>query len=388
MSIATALGEIVLIFAAGMNAVSPPSADEILTRYERSLVRFNRFSVTAKGATYYHRADQAEERLDSIRTYRVLRDNNRWNSLISQRTYPFGEPAEGYATEFNYVCDGHILEVYYPQKTIGVRPKAPSAVNGSRVATEREQTRAVGFLGQSSLSFGYFTTVDTRQPLAQVFRADALNKETIHSGRDETGDFIESTQKSGDTLRLWVDLESGGILKGLRAIQVADAENANRFKFGRMVVESVYGFARTAAIKSITFEVRNVESALCEDQRVITRFETIRTLEDVQGNKAHERFEGELSDWNLSPDIVSPAAFQPLLPVSEGARVYNPDEEPIQLAYRGGHVVLDINESTVKTLERVQLSTRRSPVRVQWAWAAIAGVLGFIWWRMRVAGES
>ncbi len=388
MSVATALADIVLIVAAGLNAASPPSADEILTRYEHSLARFNRFSVTAKGMTYHRRADQSEERLDASRTYRILRDRDRWNILISQRTFPFGEPAEGFATEFNFICAGHVLEVYYPQQKIGIRPKAPSAVNGARVAQEREQIRAVNFLGQSALSIGHFATVDNRYPLVQFFRADALkNQAELRSGQDEVGVFIESTRKNGDTLRLWVDLEAGGILKGLRASQVDDAANANRFRVDRVVVESVYGFPRTAAIKSITYEVRNVKTALVENQPVITSFETIRTLEDMEGKQAYERFEGQLSDWNLSPDVDSPAAFQPLLPVPDGARVYNADEEPIQLAYRGGQVVLDINESTVTAMEQVKLSTRRSPVRVQWAWAAIAAVLGIIWWRMR-ANES
>ncbi|MEK6262920.1 MAG: hypothetical protein AABP62_30340 [Planctomycetota bacterium] len=196
------------------------------------------------------------------------------------------------------------------------------------------------------------------------------------------------TRSDGDTLRLWVDLKAGGIMKGLRAVQAADAANANRFKHDRMMVESVYGFAPTAAIKSITYEVRGIETALCEDQHVITRFETIRTLEAVDGTKAYERFEGRLKDWNLSPDVHSPTAFQPVLPVPENSNVYDPNEESIRYAYRGGRVVLNINQPTVNALEQVKLPTRRSQSRVQWAWGAIAGVLGFLWWRIRAADVS
>ena len=388
MSAMTAFADILLIFAAGVISASPPSADEILTRYEQSLARFNKFSVTTEGTTYYRRVDQAEERLDSSKSYRVLRDNDRWNILISQRTFPYGGPAEGYATEFNYVLNGQLLEVYYPQKTIGVRPNSPSAVNGLPVATDREQTRAVNFLGQASLSFGHFNNVDSRYSLAQVFRTASANKATLRSGRDEMGVFIESTQKDGDTLRLWIDLEAGGALKGLRAVQADDAANANRFKHDRMMVESVYGFAPTAAIKSITYEVRGVETARCEDQHVITKFETLRTLESVDGKKAYARYEARLSDWNLSPDVNSPAAFQPVLPVPENSNVYDPEEASIRYAYRSDRVVLNINQPTVDALAQVKLPTRRSQGRVQWIWAAIAGVLGFIWWRMRAADAS
>ena len=155
-----------------------------------------------------------------------------------------------------------------------------------------------------------------------------------------------------------------------------------------MVIESIYGFAPTAAIKSITYEVRGVETALCENQHVITRFEAIRTLEAVDGKTAYERFEGRLSDWNLSPDVNSPAAFQPVLPVPKNSNVYDPDEESIRYVYRDGRVVLNINQPTVDALTQVKLPTRRSPGGVQWAWAAIAGVLGFIWWRMRAADAS
>jgi hypothetical protein len=239
-----------------------------------------------------------------------------------------------------------------------------------------------------SLSFGHFNNVDTRHPLAQVFRSASSNKATLRSGRDEVGDFVELTRSDGDTLRLWIDIEMGGALKRLRAVQADDAANANRFKHDRMMVESVYGFSPSAAIKSITYEVRGVETALCEDQHVITKFETIRTLEAVDGTKAYERFEGRLTDWNLSPDVDSPSAFLPVLPVPENSNVYNPDEESIQYAYRGGRVVLDINEPTVNALTTVKLPTRRSQGGVQWAWGAIAGVLGFIWWRMRVADAS
>ncbi len=387
MIVATVLADIVLIFAAGLNADGPPSAEEILTRYEQSLTRLNRFSVSASGRTYYRRADQAEERLDATRTYRILRDRDRWNILIYQQTFPFGGPKEGFATEFNFICAGHVLEVYYPQSKIGIRPKVPGALNGCRTAAEKEQLRAVNLLGQTGLPLDHFATVDNQHSLVQFFRTEALNRADVHSGQDGTGVFVELTRKSGDTLRLWVDLESGGILKGLRALQADDAASANRFRVDRVLVESVYGFARTAAIKSITYEVRNVETALCESQPVISKFETIRTLEDMEGKKAYERFEGQLSDWNLSPDVDSPAAFQPQLPVADGARVYNTEEEPIQLAYKGGQVVLDINKVTVKAMEQVKLPTHRPPVRVQWAWAAIAGVLGIIWWRMRAAQD-
>ena len=388
MSVATAFANIVVVFAAGVSSARQPSAEEILTRYEQSLARFNKFSVTTEGRTYYRRADQADERLDSSKSYRVLRDNDRWNILISQRTYPLGGLAEGYATEFNYVLNDQLLEVYYPQKTIGVRPNTPSAVNGSPVTTDREQTRAINFLSQTSLSYGHFNNVDTRLSLPQVFRSASANKATLRSGRDEVGVFIESTQKDGDTLRLWVDLEAGGVMKGLRAVQMADAANANRFKHDRMVVESLYGFAPTAAIKSITYEVRGVETALCEDQHVITKFETIRTLKAVDGKTAYARFEGRLSDWNLSPDVNLPSAFQPVLPVPKNSSVYDPDEESIRYAYRDGRVVLNINQPTVDALTRVKLPTRRSQGRIQWIWAAIASVLGFIWWRMRAADAS
>ena len=286
MSVATAFADIVLIFAAGVSSASQPSADEILTRYEKSLSRFNKFSVTTDGNTYYRRADQAEERLDSSRKHRVLRDNDRWNILISQRTFPFGGPTEGFATEFNYVCDGQVLEVYYPQQKIGIRPQSPSAVNGAPNAIEQEQIRAVTFLGQASLVFGHFNYFDSRRSLVQVFRTAAPREATLQSGRDEIGVFIESTRSDGDTLRMWVDLEAGGVMKGLRIVQAADAANANSFKHDRMVVESVYGFAPTVAIKSITYEVRGVETALCEDQHVITKFETIRTLKAFDGKTA------------------------------------------------------------------------------------------------------
>ena len=155
-----------------------------------------------------------------------------------------------------------------------------------------------------------------------------------------------------------------------------------------MMVESVYGFAPTAAIKSITYEVRGVETARCEDQHVITKFETLRTLEAVDGTKAYARYEARLSNWNLSPDVNSPAAFQPVLPVPENSNVYDPEEASIRYAYRGDRVVLNINQPTVDALAQVKLPTRRSQGRVQWIWAAIAGVLGFIWWRMRAADAS
>ena len=388
MSIATAFAEVVLIFAAGASTAIQPSAEEILTQYEHSLTRFNRFSVTAEGTRFYRRADQAQERLDASRRIRVLRDNDRWNIVVSQRTFPFGGPTEGFGNEFNYVCNGHVLEVYYPQKKIGVRPDLPSAVNGGPTNSPREQTRAINFLGPASLSFGHFNNVDTRYSLPQIFRSATANKAALRSGRDEVGTFIESTTLEGDTLRLWIDPEAGGSLKGLRAIQAADASNANRFRHDRMMVESVYGFAHTAAIKSITFEVRGVKTALCEDRHVVTKFETIRTLEAVDGTTAYERFEGRLTDWNLSPNVDSPTAFQPVLPVPENSNVYNPKEESIQYAYRGGQVVLDINQSTVNELAKVKLSSHRSQGRMQWAWAAIAGVLGFIWWRMRAADAT
>ena len=384
MSVATVFVGVVLIFATGVNAASPPTADEILNRYEQSLSRLNKFSVTTEGTTYYKRADQAKERLDASRTHRVLRDHDRWNILISQRTFPFGGPAGGFATEFNYVSDNHVLEVYYPQQKIGVRPDAPSAVNGSPVVTDKLKARALRFFGQTSIPFGQFANVDTRQPLVQAIRATLSNKATLQAGRDEVGTFIESTRSDGDMLRLWVDLETG-TLKGLRLFQAEDAANANRFRHDRMVVESIYGFAPTAAIKSITYEVRGVETTLCEGQHVITKFETIRSLEAVDGTKAHERFEGRLSDWNLSPDVGSAAAFQPLLPVPNNSNVYDPDEESIRYAYRDGRVVLNINQPVVDALTQVRLPTRRSQGRVQWVWAAIAGVLGFIWWRMRAA---
>lgn len=388
MSVATAFANIVLIFAAGVNSASPPSPDEILTRYEQSFSRFNKFSVTTEGKTYYRRVGETEERLDSSKKRQVLRDNDRWNIVVFARTFPLGGPAEGFSNEFNYVCDGQVLEVYYPQQKIGIRPNAPGAVNGSPVAREKEQTRAINFLAQAAVPFGHVNNVDTQHSLAHVFRSPSLNKATLRSGRDEAGDFAELTRSDGDTLRLWVDLKAGGIMKGLRAVQAADAANANRFKHDRMMVESVYGFAPTAAIKSITYEVRGIETALCEDQHVITRFETIRTLEAVDGTKAYERFEGRLKDWNLSPDVHSPTAFQPVLPVPENSNVYDPNEESIRYAYRGGRVVLNINQPTVNALEQVKLPTRRSQSRVQWAWGAIAGVLGFLWWRIRAADVS
>lgn len=383
ISVATAFAGTVLIFAIGANSAGPYSAEEILTRYEQSLAPFNTFSVTTEGTVYYRRADQAGEYLDSSKTRRVLRDHDRWNIVVSSRTFPFGGPAEGFSNEFNYVCNGQILEVYYPQKKIGVRPNFPGAVNGSPTVAAREQTRAVNFLAQTAIPFGQVNNVDTQHSLSQVFRSATLSKATLRSGRDENGFFIETTQKDGDALRLWVDVEAGGTLKGLLAIQTADAGNANRFKHDRMMVESVYGFAPGAAIKSITYEVRGVETALCEDQHVITKFETIRTLEAMDGTRAYERFEGRLTDWNLSPDVSSPSAFLPILPVPENSNVYNPDEESIQYAYRNGRVVLDINESTVNSLASVKLPPRRSQGRVQWAWVAIAGTLTFIWWRIR-----
>jgi hypothetical protein len=385
MSVATAFAGTLLLVTTSLISAAPPSAEEILSRYEQSLSRFNKFSVITEGTTYYKRADQTEERLDARRSHRVLRDHDRWNILISQRSFPFGGPAEGFATEFNYVCNGQVLEVYYPQKIIGVRPDLPSAVNGSPSATAREQSRAVNYLGQTALPFGHFNNVDTRNSLAQVFRAAMLTKATLQSGRDEVGVFIESTQNDGDTLRLWVDLGAGGIMKGLRAVQAADAANANRFKHDRMMVESVYGFAPTTAIKSIIYEVRGVETALCEGQHVITKFETIRTLESVDGKKAHARYVGKLSDWDLSPSVDLPSAFLPSLPVRENARVFNPDEESIRYAFVGGRVVLDINQPTVKALANVKLLKRPPQGTVQWAWGAIAGVLGFLWWRIRAS---
>jgi hypothetical protein len=388
MNVMVAISGLALVCVAGVTAAAPPTAEDVLTRYEQSLSRLNKFSMSADVATYYLRADQKQERLDSSRNYRVLRDGDRWNILISQRTFPFGGPAEGYSNEFNYVCDGQVLEVYYPHQKVGVRPLVPGAVNGSPTAPEKEQLRAVNFLAHASLALGHFSGIDTRNSLPQVLRSKALSQGALRCGQDERGAFVESMSSKGDSLRLWIDLDAGGVFNGLRALKTTEAENANRFKAERVMIESVYGFAPTAAIKSIEYEVRGVETAVCEGQHVVTQFESLRTFEAVDGTKAHARVVGKYSDWNLSPDVSSRTAFVPVLPVPDNSRVYSPEEESIRYTYRDSRVILDINQPTVKALEQVRLPARRSQGGVQWTWAAISGVLGFIWWRIRAADAS
>lgn len=375
---------IVITVLTGATQAEDLSLDQIVKRHVTMLERISRCSVTTHERWLVTRADGSPEQILSTRKCEIRRDGVRANLLVDEVNYPPGTTVEqsgkpgtqGNANEFNYVCGKQVLEVFYPHDKFDVRPPLPRGVMGRLTPQASDEFYVSNAMGHAGIAFGLTSFVS---PLS-VSRLVSMGKNTVT--RDELGYCLQGVAPDGTRHRIWIDPDASFVIRRVVFEQSGETLSDNRFQYNRRVLKSRFGFDEKIPVKSVTFEVRNVQVQPLNGMHVITSLDSIKTIVAENGTNAVESTVHTLTDWDLAPDFAADA-FQPRLPVPEGAHVVIEDTPSLEYEYRNGKIQLTVREDTVASLERVQLPNRPAPPRMQWAWAMVAGGLGLAWWKLR-----
>lgn len=361
--------------------VSAASAEElgveqILSHHRETLQRLKHCAVKAREEWYVTRADGSPRQLVSTRNCDIRIDGERKNLLVDEVSYPAKRPPD--ANEFNYVCDDQALEIYYPHEKFDVRPSAPKGVS-ARLSPQKEDDFFIpNTMGRAALAFGV-TTFPGTIPLFELISL-CKNDPPV---KDEIGYLIAGAAPDGTRHKIWFDPDASFVIRRLIFEQSGETLNDNRYQHNRRVLKTRYGFADKAVVSSVTLEIDNVKVAPWRDTHVITGLDATKTTYAADGTKAIEQTIHTLKDWDLAPNFSAATSFQPRLPIPEGFRVMVSDTPSLEYVYEDGKVQLAVHEKTVESLKGVQLSQRPSRPRVQWIWAAVAGMLALLWWKLR-----
>lgn len=363
------------------------SLEQILARHQATLARLKRCTVTTHERWMMKSADGTPEKLVSTRKCDIRIDGERANLLVFEANYPSGvvlteTPSGGNANEFNYVCDGQALEIFYPHEEFSVRPARPSGVTGRLSPQKDDEFFIQNAIGNAGIVFGMAPFAGS----ITIAKRITLRKND-RIVRDETGYRVEGKAPDGTRHTIWFDPQSSFVIPRLKLEQTAETVGENRFQYNRTVMKSRYGFSEKAVVNSVVVELHNTKIVPWKDTHLITELEATKTITAADGAKAVERTTHTLTDWNLDPDFSDPASFAPRLPVPDGTRVQVQDALSLEYQYKAGKIELAVNQKTVDSLEHVQIPPRQSTPRMQWIWAIVASVLGFTWWRLR-SGDS
>lgn len=366
------------IFALQVCATSAEElgVDQILTRHRETLQRLKRCAVKAREEWYVTRADGIPRQLVSTRNCDIRIDGDRKDLLVDEVSFPpKGTPL---ANEFNYVCNGQSLEIYYPHEKFDVRPKAPKGVSARLSAQKEDEFFIPNTMGRAALAFGVTTFPGTipLHELIAICKSNPLIK-------DEIGYLISGVGPDGTRHKIWFDPDASFVIRRLIFEQSGEALGDNRFQHNRRVLKARYGFAEKAVVNSVVLEISNVTVAPCQGSHVITGLDATKTTYATDGTKAVEQTSHTLTDWDLAPDFSAASSFQPRLPIPDGYRVLVNDTPSLEYIYADGKVQLAIHEEMLKKLETVQLPQRPSQPRIQWAWAAVTAALSLVWWKIR-----
>lgn len=360
----------------GVASAEDLGVEQILSRHRETLQRLKHCAVKAREEWYVTRADGSPRQLVSTRNCDIRIDGDRKNLLVDEVSFPPKRSPD--ANEFNYVCDGQTLEIYYPHDKFDVRPAAPKGVS-ARLSPQKEDDFFIpNTMGRAALAFGV-TTFPGTIPLYELI-SFCKNSPPV---KDEIGYLIAGAAPDGTRHKIWFDPDASFVIRRLIFEQSGETLSDNRYQYNRRVLTTRYGFAEKAVVNSVVLEINNVKVAPWQDSHVITGLDATKTTFATDGTKAVEQTIHTLTDWNLAPDFSDASSFQPRLPIPEGYRVLVNDTPSLEYIYGDGKVQLAIHEKTLEKLETVELPQRPSRPRVQWAWAAVTALLSFIWWKLR-----
>jgi hypothetical protein len=379
MTISAAL----IVVAALGQALTEETINDMVVRSDATIARMHRSSFTVENKFFRRKVGEPNDTYLHFDRSRVLFDGLRWNFLGYSEAYNPGPP-KLFVNEFNLVCDQQLLEIYYPHEQPDVRPARPKTVHGQLAPTQSDQMKLLNWLDEAAFAFGYLK-YDSFIPFSRLLKEPGHTRTIQNSGSDERGLFVDTMTANGGSLRLWFNPDASFLPSGMRLERTGTSVSENRSRMYRDYVESDLGIPAGMPVKSVTYEVRDVKFEPWKDTHVITSFESLWTTEAENGTKAVDRSEVHFSDWNLDPDVNSSSAFRPMLPVPEGTRVEAHDTPSIAYVYHDGRIELDVNESTVAELQKVELPRRPVVAKPQWIWIVIAGVLAFVFWRIRSA---
>lgn len=384
MTLMTQIGSAMISLACLGQAASVHEVDPAIVSFQEAVERLNRCSFEYEREWYRQKAKDTRETLIHIRRGRVLLDRTRWkwNYLVYDESHN-PEPVGKFVNEVNFISDQQLLEIYCPRQQVDVRPSEPMAAHGYLNPSPSDRMKIQNYLGEAMFAFG-FLKFESLVPFSQLLKDRSAVPKIERNSKGESEIFVDTRTTDGGQIRIWINPEKNHLPSGMRLERTDTSVFENRSKELKQYLETDFGIPSDVPIKSVTYEVRNVTFAPWQDTHVITSFEALHTITAENGAKAVDRQEVRFSDWNLAPDVSSSEAFRPLLPIPEGFRVEAQDEPSIQYVYRNGKIEKDVNESTVAGLGKVTLPPRRVAARVQWGWFAVAGVLAFLWWRIRV----
>lgn len=350
--------------------------DQILARHRETLQRLNHCTLKAHEEWYVTRADGGPRQLVSTRNCDIRIDGDRKNLLVDEVSFPPKRSPD--ANEFNYVCNGQALEIYYPHDKFDVRPAAPKGVS-ARLTPEKEDDFFIpNTMGRAALAFGV-TTFPGTIPLYELISL-CKNEPPV---KDDIGYLVAGAAPDGTRHKIWFDPDASFVIRRLIFEQSGETLSDNRYQYNRRVLTTRYGFAEKAVVTSVVLEINNVTVAPCRDSHVITGLDATKTTFASDGTKAVEQTIHTLTDWDLAPDFSAASTFQPRLPIPDGYRVLVNDTPSLEYIYADGSVQLAIHEKTLEKLKTVQLPQSPRRPRVQWGWAAVTVILALTWWKLR-----
>lgn len=367
----------------GSTSAEELGVEQILARHRETLQRLTHCAVKAREEWYVTRADGSPRQLVSTRNCDIRIDGDRKNLLVDEVSFPPKRSPDAPnrspdANEFNYVCNGQALEIYYPHDTFDVRPGAPKGVS-ARLSPQKEDDFFIqNTMGRAALAFGV-TTFPGTIPLYELISL-CKNDPPV---KDEIGYLVAGAAPDGTRHKIWFDPDASFVIRRLIFEQSGETLSDNRYQYNRRVLTTRYGFAEKAVVNSVVLEINNVTVVPRQDSHVITGLEATKTTFASDGTKAVEQTIHTLTDWDLAPDFSAPSSFQPRLPIPEGYRVLVNDTPSLEYIYADSKVQLAVHENTLKQLETVQLPQRLGRPRVQWGWAAVTAMLALIWWKLR-----
>lgn len=258
------------------------SLDQILANHQATLARLQRCKMASSERWTQTRADGVPTAAVSTRMCDLRADGDRVNLLVREESLD-PDPVNQHSNEFNYLCDGHVLRIYFPHERFRQRQAKASAINGRLSKESDDEMFVYNVLGGAAVAFGV-TTFPSQIPVSKL----VTSSHDTHVTKDEFGYCVSGTAKDGTRHKVWFDPAASFLVTRMRFEQTGDTLNENRFQYNRRILSARHGISEKSVVNSVVFDVKDVSVAPWKDTHVLTSLKTLKTISTADGAKATE----------------------------------------------------------------------------------------------------